>query len=226
MGRARLKKCVDTLLATTLILVAAVFAARFIASEAQPAVAGAGALKVVLDAGHGGMDGGAVGVNGTVEAGLNLTVAKLIEAELTARGVEVVMTRSTDEALGDTKAADMAARGKLIAQPADSVVSIHMNKFSDRSVKGSMAFYMTGSEQGALLAQSVIDAVTDSTGQGRRLANPGDYFVIRECAAPAVLVECGFLSNAEDERKLNDPDYQQKLAEGIVEGIMNYFSLA
>ncbi|MDO4572710.1 MAG: N-acetylmuramoyl-L-alanine amidase, partial [Clostridia bacterium] len=107
----------------------------------------------------------------------------------------------------------------------DLVVSIHMNKFSDPAVSGAMAFYQTGSEEGQKLAQRVIDEVTDATGRKRRLANPGDYFVLRECACPAVLIECGFLSNAEEEQKLLDPAYQTLLADAIVRGLLAYLGL-
>ena len=78
------------------------------------------------------------------------------------------------------------------------------------------------SAEGEALAQAVIDSVCDAIGQKRRAANPGDYFVIRECAVPAVLVECGFLSNAGDEKRLQDAAHQQALARAICAGILSY----
>lgn len=188
----------------------------------QPATAAA--FTVVVDAGHGGMDGGAVGTEtGVVEAGLNLAVALLLQEALEARGVRVIMTREDENALAETKRADMDARREILCnETADLVVSIHMNKFTQRSVSGAMAYYMQGSAQGETLAQCVIDSVCDAIGQKRRAANPGDYFVIRECAVPAVLVECGFLSNPEDEKNLQDEAYQGKLAEAVAEGILAY----
>lgn len=193
-------------------------------ADADAMDATAAAFTVVVDAGHGGADGGATGIDtGVVEAGLNLTVARLLEETLTARGVCVIMTREDEHALADTKRADMEARREILReQAADLVVSIHMNKFTDRSVSGAMAYYMQGSADGEKLAQCVIDSVCDAIGQRRRAANPGDYFVIRECAVPAVLVECGFLSNPEDEKKLQDEAHQRLLAEAIADGVMAY----
>ena len=170
------------------------------------------------------MDGGAVGTDsGVVEAGLNLSVALLLKEALEAEGVVVIMTREDGEALADTKRGDMEARRDILRRSdADLVVSIHMNKFTDRSVSGAMAYFMQGSAEGEALAQAVIDSVCDAIGQKRRAANPGDYFVIRECAVPAVLVECGFLSNAGDEKRLQDAAHQQALARAICAGILSY----
>ncbi|MEG1523955.1 MAG: N-acetylmuramoyl-L-alanine amidase [Clostridia bacterium] len=213
-----------------LFITAAVAVAVFGAAEwiqqhdASSIPATADTFTVVVDAGHGGFDGGAVGsVSGVKEEGLNLAVAKLVSDRLTAKGMQVVLTRETNEALAPTKARDMAARRNLFREEnVDLVLSIHMNQFSDPDVSGAMAYYMTGSKEGQRLAQTVIDSVCDAIGRNRRLANPGDYFVIRECACPAVLIECGFLSNAEDERALQTPDYQEKLASSIADGIVAY----
>jgi N-acetylmuramoyl-L-alanine amidase len=97
-----------------------------------------------------------------------------------------------------------------------------MNKFSDRSVKGPMCYFQAGAKDGQALADCVIEAICASLGRDPRLANPGNNFVTRIPSVPSVLVECGFLSNPEDEQNLQDPDYQQKLADGIAEGVMAY----
>lgn len=182
---------------------------------------------VVVDAGHGGADGGAVGTeSGEAEAGLNLAVAKLLEGELTARGLRVVMTRTDENALAKDKKQDFAKRREIMRAPdVDLVVSVHMNKFGDRTISGAMAYYMLGSAEGQKLAQKVIDRLTDATGRKRRLANPGDYYVIRECPSPAVLVECGFLSNAAEEKQLLDADYQALLAAAIADGVCAYLGV-
>lgn len=184
----------------------------------------AAAFTIVVDAGHGGSDGGAVGSDtGVAEAGLNLSVARLLEAELTARGANVIMTRTGEDALAGSKSADMDARREILrASVVDLVVSIHMNAFSDRSVSGPMVYYMAGSGEGEQLAQCVMNALTDALGRNRRAANPGDYFVIRECSAPAVIVECGFLSNSDDERRLQDAAYQLTLACAVADGVFAY----
>ena len=188
----------------------------------------ADAFTIVVDAGHGGFDGGAVGTDtGVIEAELNLAVAERVSDRLTAKGMSVLMTRETDAALGKDKQSDMKARRDVFMQEdVDLVVSVHMNRFTDRAVSGPMAYYMVGSIEGQKAAQSVIDSLCDALSRPRRLANPGDYFVVRECSGPAVLVECGFLSNAAEEQKLLDPAYQALLAEAVAEGLFAYLSLA
>ena len=211
--------------ACTVVFLGIVCALQGETPSGEPAVAAtATAFTVAVDAGHGGMDGGAVGTDtGVVEAGLNLSVALRLKEALEAQGITVIMTREDGNALAETKQADMQARREILRRAdVDLVVSVHMNKFSDRSVAGAMAYYMQGSAEGEALAQCVIDAVTAAAGQKQRLANPGDYFVVRECKAPAVLVEFGFLSNAEEEQKLLDPEYQKLLAGAIVQGVMDY----
>ncbi|MDR0840831.1 MAG: N-acetylmuramoyl-L-alanine amidase [Christensenellaceae bacterium] len=179
---------------------------------------------VVLDAGHGGADGGAVGTKTkVVEKGLNMTVTRLVQEELQAWGVRVLLTRTGDDALADTKKKDMQARKEIMnTAGVDIVVSIHMNKFTDASVKGPMTFYMKGSEAGKQLSEYVIASICERLEYPPRHGNPGDYFVVRETPAPSVLVECGFLSNAEEELLLQDSAYQQKLANGIVAGVIAY----
>ena len=184
-----------------------------------------GVPLIVIDAGHGGKDNGASSTNGVPESGINLAVAKLVESGLREAGFAVKMTRSGPEALADSKREDMQARRDIMrAEGVQAVVSIHMNKFSDCSIRGPMAFYMKGSQAGEALATSVITAVCTKIDHPRRPANPGDYFVLRESTAPAVIIECGFLSNPTDEALLQDPLHQRKLAEGIVAGIAAYFA--
>ena len=186
----------------------------------SPAPTAAPRGTVILDFGHGGFDGGAVGIDtGVVEADLNLAVGLLTEAALIERGYTVILTRPDENALADTKNADMHARGEILSQPADCTVSIHMNKFKNRAVKGPMAFYQAGAEKGQRLAACVIRAITAALGLPDRQANPANNFVTRIPTAPSVLVECGFLSNAEDEKNLQDPAYQERLAEAIAEGV-------
>ena len=133
------------------------------------------------------------------------------------------MTRTDDGALAPSKSADMEARRSILRGGGiDLVVSVHMNAFSDRAVSGPMVYYMPGSAEGERLARCVMDALTDALGRDHRAPNPGDYFVVRECSAPAVIVECGFLSNPDDERRLQDPAYQQTLAAAIAAGVLAY----
>ena len=187
--------------------------------DAQPP-----AYFVILDYGHGGADSGAIGVDtGVLESDLNLAVGERTARALEDRGCFVLRTRTSGDAIGKTKRDDMAARGAILCtEGADCTVSIHMNIFADRSVRGPMCYYQAGAEEGQTLAQCVIDALTEALGKSGRLANPGNNFVTRVPNAPSVLVECGFLSNAEDERMLCDEAYQRLLADAIASGVLAY----
>ena len=137
----------------------------------------------------------------------------------------MILTRSDGEALGETKQADMHRRGEILkTADADAVVSIHMNKFTDRRICGPMAYYQAGAEEGEKLAGCVINALTKALDKPERQPNPGNNFVTRIPAAPAVLVECGFLSNPEEELLLQQEAYQKILAQAIVEGLIAYFA--
>ena len=176
---------------------------------------------VLLDYGHGGADGGAVGTHtGVVEAELNFSIGEQVKEQLELLGVTVLLTRTDEKALGETKQADMQRRGELLQNPdADCTVSIHMNFFPDPSVKGPMVYYQAGSESGEQFATLVMNALTTALDRPERLPNPGNHFVTRVPTAPSVLVECGFLSHQEEERLLQDGDYQRLLARAISEGV-------
>ena len=179
---------------------------------------------VILDYGHGGFDCGAVGLDtGVKESDLNLLVGERVARALEDRGCFVLRTRTGTDALQDTKRDDMAYRGAILCTDgADCTVSIHMNKFEDRSIHGPMCYFQAGAKDGKALAGCVIEAICAALGCDPRLPNPGNNYVTRLPSVPSVLVECGFLSNPEDERNLQDPDYQQKLADGIADGILDY----
>lgn len=179
---------------------------------------------VIVDAGHGGFDGGASGVDTLVrEADLNLQVARYVQEALEGAGVRVLMTRTDEAALGNTKKEDMARRKELLlTEGADAVVSVHMNKFSDRRVRGPMAYYQGGAEAGQALAASVIDSLTAALELPARLPNPGNNFVTRVPTCPAVLVECGFLSHPEEEQRLQEEAYQRAIAQAIAQGVISY----
>lgn len=183
---------------------------------------------VIVDAGHGGFDAGASGADtGVREAALNLQVALLVQEALENAGAKVLMTRTDGEALGGSKREDMARRGQLLqTEGADAAVSIHMNKFPDRKIRGPMAYYQAGADPGRALAASIIDRLTAAIGLKPRLPNPGNNFVTRVPSCPAVLVECGFLSHPEEERLLQDEAYQKAIAEAIARGVIGYLEKA
>ena len=190
-------------------------------------------LVVAVDAGHGGYDGGAVGrVSGMPEKGLNLDVAQRVETLLRAQGADVVMTRTGDYALCDEdppirrKLQDMQRRAALItAGGAQVVLSIHMNEYAGRSQSGPQLFYREGCPAGRLLAGAVQEAMNGALSPRKaRAALGGDYYIL-SLGLPSVLVECGFLSNWEEEQRLLTPAYRQRVAEAIVQGLCAWAAL-
>lgn len=179
---------------------------------------------IVVDAGHGGDDQGATGVNGSVERELNLSVATLLKQQFESKGARVVMTR-TDDTLAETKDEDWEKRGEIITQSdADAVISIHMNWFEDSSVSGPLVLSLTGSEQGRKLAgiiQSSMNEMLEPERQGRSRSE--DLHILKYGFQPSALVECGYISNAREEEMLNTEEYQLKVAKAVCDGVVEYF---
>lgn len=217
------KKRAVLALAVAVLAVALIITLAAVIPHTVSAVAPNG-KTVVIDVGHGGADGGVVGpVTGVKESEINLGVAKSLRHFLREAGYAVVMTREKDVDLAvdgeDFKKSDMRARKKIIedASP-DLMVSIHQNFYPLRSVHGAQVFYAATSEVSKGYAermQEVLNATLDSD----RVAKSGDYYVLTATACPALLVECGFLSNAEEERKLVTPEYQREVAYSVYTGI-------
>lgn len=185
-------------------------------------------LTVVIDAGHGGIDGGVVGkTTGVKESTLNLSIAKKLAEEFALRNFIVVMTRTTDEGLYGTtakghKVRDMEARKKIIvgAKP-DIVISIHQNSFPSSSVKGPHVFYDFGNEKGQQLAAYVQETLNAFTSNSH-VCKTGDYFMLKCSDSPSIIVECGFLSNREEEARLCDFSNHQAYAKAVFDGVMLY----
>lgn len=187
-------------------------------------------ITIALDPGHGGDDGGCVGVSGTTEAELNLQVAFALRDALQLEGAQVVMTRSDEtvvyqqEAGKTRKQQDMASRMDVIEQArAQLVVSIHMNRYSDSGVRGAQVFYFEEGSDGQLLAQTLQQSLNALEEQvKKRNAATGNYFILKTPQCPSALVECGFLSNPQEEALLQDAAYQQRLAQALCQGIVTY----
>ena len=198
------------------------------ARPAQNTEAGALAGRVILvDAGHGGTDGGARAKDsGVWEKELNLQTALVLKSLLEEEGAEVIMTRETDMQYSENKRADLTARLDLARENgADMVISIHMNEYRTRSVSGPQVFYREGQEDSRLLAGCVQDALISALNPAKkRAAMAGDYFIL-SLDIPSVLVECGFISNAAEEALLRTPEYREKVAQGIGDGIVEYYAL-
>lgn len=180
---------------------------------------------IVIDAGHGGFDPGTIGVMGTKEDGLNLLVAQKLKNTLEAYGAKVIMTRSDDKALADTKDEDMAKRRQIITDSgSDIVVSIHMNSFSDSSISGPLVIFMQGSVKGEKLAKNIQQKLQDVLNpEQQNSARSGDLYILRSGWQPCVIVECGYLSNEKEEKLLLQDDYQDKIADAVSSGINQYF---
>lgn len=194
-----------------------------VAAQAQP-LAG---LTVALDPGHGGYDGGArAHDSGVWEKKLTLQIALTAEKELVAQGAQVVLTRREDLCLSDAekgkarKRADLQARRDLAeAAGADVLISIHLNEYRSREESGPQVFYQRGGEEGRLLAGAMQEALIEVLQPAqKRSAIAGNYYVLRG-KLPSVLVECGFLSNAQEERLLLDEGYHQRIAQALARGL-------
>ena len=188
-------------------------------------------ITVCIDPGHGGYDGGAVGRDsGVKEKAVNLNWAKTLKTVLENEGAKVTLTRDQDTALAEEgrerKRRDLQARVDK-AQNADIFLSLHMNEYPDRSQSGPQVFYTAGNEKGRLLAGALQQSMNEMLSPVRpRSANRGDYYVLRNQQNACVLIECGFLSNAEEEKRLLDKDYRRRGAESILRGVTEYLRLS
>ncbi len=195
---------------------------------------------ILIDPGHGGMDGGASSDAGVTEKDINLAIGLYIKELAEADGWKVVMTRESDIALGDTesktirgkKTADLIARKDMIRDVQPTVaVSIHLNSFKqDRSVRGAQTFYPTGPGEKAILEESkkfaeivqeeLVKGIADGT--DRTALGKSGVLMLKNPPSPVVIIECGFLSNPEEASLLEQEEYQRKLAKCIYDGILIY----
>lgn len=198
-----------------------------------PLESGLRSLRIAIDPGHGGIDNGAVGTDtGVYESALNLEISQLIAKQFILDGADVLLTRKSADVdysgEGNTlKRKDMNNRARLItAQNPQVVVSVHMNKYPNRKYSGAQAFFQKGSAEGEKLAVCIQDALNSGLdGEKKRVAKSGDYFILKASPSPSVIVECGFLSNHNEEKKLLEPEYREKLANCIYEGICKYLGV-
>lgn len=202
----------------------------------SPAVLPLSGWTILVDPGHGGYDGGArARDSGTWEKHINLAVAKQVEKALIAQGAAVVMTRTVDEDLctdarpanKTMKREDMENRVALAVEAkVDMVLSIHMNEYRNRAESGPQVFYREGSDSGRLLAGAMQEAlIAGLAPRKERAALAGDYFIL-QLEVPSVLIECGFISNAAEEKLLLSAEYQEKLGQAVAAGVEAYAALS
>ena len=189
---------------------------------------------IVIDAGHGKPDEGAESSRGTTEAETNLKIALKLQNLLEQSGSSVVLTRSDENAIYDIdaktlkqkKISDIHNRVKIGNESsADIFVSIHLNKIPQQQYDGWQTFYKDGNEQGKKLAEKIQSNLNDAIQrENKRVAKTIDnVYIIKHVEIPTTIVECGFLSNPEEEKLLLEDEYQNKLAWGIYNGIIDYF---
>lgn len=186
---------------------------------------------VLIDVGHGGFDSGKVGVNGALEKNINLQISTRLQSLLKENGINAILTRDSDKGLyqetdQNKKLSDMKARIQMMTDvDADIVVSIHQNSYNKSSISGAQVFYYTSSEEGQKLAQSIQDGFDYALGNRntRSIKANKDYYILVHSPIVSVICECGFLSNPEEADLLTTSDYQQKIAQSICNGILDYF---
>ncbi len=189
---------------------------------------------IVIDAGHGKPDEGAESSRGTTEAETNLKIALKLQNLLEQSGATVILTRSDENAIYDLdaktlkqkKISDIHNRVKIGNESsADIFVSIHLNKIPQQQYDGWQTFYNGSNEDSRKLAVSIQNKLNDAIQkENNRIAKTIDnIYIIKHVEIPTTIVECGFLSNPEEERSLLEDEYQNKLAWGIYNGVINYF---
>lgn len=188
---------------------------------------------VVLDAGHGGLDSGAVGKNGTLEKDVNLSIVKSLRDMLEMSGFEVVLTRDEDisiydagvEGIRNQKLSDMDNRLEIIQSYPDSIfLCIHQNNFTDPKYFGGQMFYNNNNPDNRTLARIMQNKFAElQEGNDREIKLSGDeLFLLKSNPNPSLMIECGFLSNPDEEALLSSWEYQQKVAFTIYSGLLEF----
>lgn len=190
---------------------------------------------VIIDAGHGGFDGGAVAKDGTVEKDINLQIALRVAKHLEFNGYNVILTRSEDSGTEDNsnlsipkrKRSDLENRLNVMCENRDAVfVSIHLNKFTTSAASGAQVFYSKNYDEARVLAQSIQDNIVALLQPlNDRVIKQGSSsaYLLKNAKVPAVIVECGFLSNSIELEKLKSVEYQSQMAFAISGGIINFY---
>lgn len=215
-----LKRLIKIVLIVALLAAAAVFVKIFVSNGGlKPVISQNSRSTLVLDAGHGGIDGGAISDSGLKESDINLQIALKTEALVRFLGIDTVMTRETDTDNSDNKAYsehdNLVQRAKLANSTENAVlISIHQNKFPSAVVSGAEVMYSDNDDSKALGLITQDNLVTLLDSSNRRVARPApkELLLTSSVECPTILVECGFMSNPQEVQKLASNDYQLKLA--------------
>lgn len=191
---------------------------------------------IILDAGHGGVDGGAVAADGTSEKNLNLDIVLKMQSYLEKLGYKIILTRNEDislhsddaETIRQKKVSDLHNRLEIIKSNPDSVfVSVHQNYYTQSKYSGAQVFYSVNNQQSEKLASCIQNSIVSSLqpDNTRKIKPSGDsIFLLSNSTVPSVLVECGFLSNPAETEKLKNENYRMQMAEYICKGIIDYIN--
>ena len=189
-------------------------------------------LSIVIEAGHGGIDPGKVGINDALEKDINLALALKLRDKFSQDSIRIILTRDSDTGLyseGSTnkKAEDMQTRCKIISDASPIfTVSLHQNSYPSPEVCGAQVFYFGQSQDGKKLADMIQDSLISNVDpDNHRVAKANEsYYLLKKTPTPTVIVECGFLSNPTEADLLLTDDYQNQLVDAIYNGIQNYLS--
>lgn len=222
-----------------LLIISVVFAVSYYNEEPDSVIVSSQAADefvIIIDAGHGGEDGGTQSADGVLEKDINLQISLKLNSLLRVMGYNTVMTRQQDKLIYDEsctkmrqkKVSDINNRLEIAKSYPDSLfISIHQNYFTESKYSGAQVFYSPNNEESAVLAQSIQQSVCSllQKENSRKIKKSGsEIFLLDNIKSPAVMVECGFMSNADEALKLTDEEYQKKMALAIASGINNYLS--
>ena len=182
---------------------------------------------VVIDAGHGGKDAGTTGVDGTQEKGINLSIALKLRDYLLVSGINAVLIRDGDNEFypegTDISKSDLYNRLEFVNSIPDSIlISIHQNHFENESEWGTQIWYSSNTPESKVLADSVLSNIkTLLQPENKRENKQSDdsYYLLYKASVPSVMIECGFMSNREENAKLQDISYQNDISYSILTGI-------
>lgn len=195
-------------------------------------------IVVIIDAGHGGIDSGTLSADGTLEKDINLKIALNLNEFLQSMGIKTLLTRDSDVSIHndsavtirEKKVSDIHNRLNLVESTDNSVlVSIHQNYFTQSKYNGAQVFYSKNNPNSEIIAQIIQQNIADNLQKdnSREIKQSGsEIYLLHKTTAPAVMVECGFLSNPDESEKLQDEKYQQKIAFLIAISLSDYINTA
>lgn len=233
------RKAFITIISSVILIIAIIISLFIFSCTPEKTVETTATVKekkpnIVIDAGHGGEDGGAVADDGTVEKDINLKISLVLRNLFTEAGYNVTMTRDKDVALyhndeqtiKSKKVADMKKRLEIYNSNSNNIIiSIHQNKFEEKKYSGAQVFYSPNNDKSKLLAEAVRNSIVSSIQKDNKRETKeatNSIYLLWNTTQPAIIVECGFLSNNNELNLLKNQKYQNKMAYAIFDGTLNY----